>query len=212
MIQIITIKWGDKYGPEYVNRLFFAVAMNATFPFDFVCLTDDQKGIHPNINTLYLAEDLGGWRNKLVLFKPSLLGAGRRSIWLDLDTVITGNSDFLACYRGDLAMLRDFYYPTEVASGIMLLRSGTYPEIWEEFMKARPEGKFRSDQEFLQAWLKTNGRTVDIIQDLFPGKVVSYKADCQGRGLPDDARIVCFHGIPMPHQVTDDFVKEHWHG
>lgn len=28
--------------------------------------------------------------------------------------------------------------------------------------------------------------------------------------LPEDARVLCFHGKPDPHEVGDDFVSEHW--
>ena len=212
MIQIVTIKWGTKYGPEYVNRLFVAVKRNVTFPAVFTCLTDDPQGIEAWIQTMPLGFGLEGWWNKLALFHVSFPTDLRRIIWMDLDTVITGDIDFLACYRGDFAMLRDFYYPTEAATGIMLLRAGVYPGIWKDFIETRPEAKFHSDQEFICDWLRRNNRTVDIIQDIFPGRIVSYKADCQGQGLPDKARIVCFHGDPKPHQVKDDFIREHWHG
>ena len=35
----------------------------------------------------------------------------------------------------------------------------------------------------------------------------SYKYHC-GDGLPDDARVVCFHGRPKPADVSDGWVKQ----
>ena len=41
MGNIICMKWGTKYGPEYVNRLASMVRRNTTIPCRFVCMTDD---------------------------------------------------------------------------------------------------------------------------------------------------------------------------
>ena len=46
--QFIAIKWGKKYGPEYLNRLYGMVARNINPPFEFFCLTDDSAGIRPD--------------------------------------------------------------------------------------------------------------------------------------------------------------------
>ena len=46
---IICMKWGDKYGAEYVNRLYNMVRRNLTLDFQMVCLTDDSTGIDPAV-------------------------------------------------------------------------------------------------------------------------------------------------------------------
>ena len=38
---VICLKWGDRYGPEYVNRLYRGVRANTDRPLRFVCITDD---------------------------------------------------------------------------------------------------------------------------------------------------------------------------
>ena len=43
---ILCMKWGTKYGPEYVNRLYAMVRRHLSGDFNFVCLTDDSQG-HP---------------------------------------------------------------------------------------------------------------------------------------------------------------------
>lgn len=53
---ILCMKWGSKYGPEYVNRLQRMVARHITPPFQLVCLTDDSRGIDPAVRTLPLPE------------------------------------------------------------------------------------------------------------------------------------------------------------
>ena len=39
---ILCMKWGTKYGPEYVNRLYAMVRRHLSGDFRFVCLTDDS--------------------------------------------------------------------------------------------------------------------------------------------------------------------------
>ncbi|MEX1168146.1 MAG: glycosyltransferase, partial [Hydrogenophaga sp.] len=49
MVNVLCIKWGKKYGPDYVNKLHNMVARHLHRPFRFVCLTDDNAGIDANI-------------------------------------------------------------------------------------------------------------------------------------------------------------------
>ena len=44
-VNIVCMKWGDRYGPEWVNRLYGMVARNTTWAFRFVCFTDNAAGI-----------------------------------------------------------------------------------------------------------------------------------------------------------------------
>ena len=46
---ILCMKWGTKYGAEYVNRLYNMVKRHTTLPFKMVCLTDRTEGIDPNV-------------------------------------------------------------------------------------------------------------------------------------------------------------------
>lgn len=45
MINFITLKWGTKYGPEYVNRLYNSIKKHYNKPFTFTCITDDTRGV-----------------------------------------------------------------------------------------------------------------------------------------------------------------------
>ncbi len=51
---------------------------------------------------------------------------------------------------------------------------------------------------------------VDWLQDLHPGKAHSYKIDLKTGDPFSFTRIVCFHGEPLPHEVENDWVEEHW--
>ena len=41
--QIICIKWGTKFGPDYVNRLRGMIARNITPPFRLVCFSEQAQ-------------------------------------------------------------------------------------------------------------------------------------------------------------------------
>ena len=49
---ILCMKWGTKYGPEYVNRLYGMVRRHLSGDFAFICLTDDASGIRPEVRCL----------------------------------------------------------------------------------------------------------------------------------------------------------------
>jgi len=55
------------------------------------------------------------------------------------------------------------------------------------------------DQGFLNSVLKP-----ELWQKVLPGKVVSYKVDCQN-AIPDEASVVCFHGKPRPWDIPELF-------
>jgi len=46
---VVCMKWGTRYGPEFVNRLYSMVRRNTTWNIRFVCFTDDTNGINPEI-------------------------------------------------------------------------------------------------------------------------------------------------------------------
>ena len=50
MYTVACMKWGDKYGPEYVNRLYNMVERNTTLPFKFICFTDNADGLLPEVS------------------------------------------------------------------------------------------------------------------------------------------------------------------
>ena len=93
-VNVLCIKWGTKYGAEYVNKLRSMVGRHLGRPFRFVCLTDDTEGITPGIECRPIpAMQLGGspwyagWR-KLAVFAPELHDLEGRVLFFDLDVVI----------------------------------------------------------------------------------------------------------------------------
>ena len=42
---ILCLKWGNRYGSDYVNRLYSMAKRNTSRPLRVVCFTDDPTGI-----------------------------------------------------------------------------------------------------------------------------------------------------------------------
>lgn len=202
MLTVACVKSRPAYDHVYVNRLYRAVRRSLSIPHRFVCFTDDAGGI--SCPTKPLPEKTRkGWYSKLALHRPGLLTPP--VLYLDLDTLIVDSLDFLESYRGAFSILRDFYRPLGYGSGVMMWNT-PQPQVWERWMdEGQPEHPLGD-----QGWMEETVPNADRFQDLYPGRFVSYKVDCQG-GLPQDAAVVCFHGFPKPHDFpVSHWVWEHW--
>ena len=95
---VICMKWGTKFGAEYVNNLYYMVEKNLTIPHRFVCFTDNAEGLDDGIEARPLPElnDDGlpekAWK-KLGLFTEKLADLEGTALFLDLDIVIRENID-----------------------------------------------------------------------------------------------------------------------
>ena len=108
------MKWGTKYGPEYVNRLYAMVRRHLRGDFHFVCLTDDAKGIRAEVQCLPIPPlnlpagiPERGW-NKLATFSADLHGLRGTALFLDVDVVITGSLDDFFTLPGDFRIIHDY--------------------------------------------------------------------------------------------------------
>ena len=74
-IVFVCVKWGTKYGAEYVNKLRHGVRRHLRTPHAFVCFTDDATDL--DVRSGITAEPLPSvgewhtWWNKATLFGPS---------------------------------------------------------------------------------------------------------------------------------------------
>lgn len=204
MLNIVCLKWGTKYGPEYVNKLHASINRNTTVPFRFHCFTDDATGLNPGIviQPLPYKDYLDGWWNKLYLFSNEInIPKGDKIFYVDLDTVIVDNIDqLLRAHVSQLIVLEDFYWGIaksagRMGSGLMLWEHGKYTHVWDNFFED-PGAAIASLQPFGdQHWIDKQVRDRLYWQDLYPNKVVSFKVHCNS-SKPIDARIICFHGAP----------------
>lgn len=206
MINIVCVKWGTKYGPEYVNRLYAGVKRNTTVPFKFHCFTDNTTGLQQDIIAHPLKyNSLEGWWNKLYLFSDELsIPIGEKIVFLDLDTLIVGNiNDVLNLESDSLITARDFLTSIistirtndHMQSCIMIWPHGRYANVWRKFIQDPTEAIASVKPHGDQRWIQAEIANRVYLQDLLPEKIVSFKVACRS-GLPKNATIVCYHGRP----------------
>lgn len=205
-INFVCVNWGDYCGRgiDYVNKLFDGVTrcLPGGVNFRFICFSDklDLEGLREGITLKSLPQGVNGWWNKLYLFKEGLFEEDERVIFFDLDTVIVRSLEDIIAYKGEFAVLKDFYYD-RLAPGVMLWKSGFGKEIWSSYEEAGyPTNLPLGDLSWINKHFDENSLKADILQDLFSDKFCSYKVDAKD-GIPQKAAVVCFHGFPRPHEA-----------
>ena len=203
---LCVLKSGGDFNISHVERLKQMVEKNITLPHNFVCLTDFN--INPVIcESIQLSDNLKGWWSKVELFRKELTKT-ERNIYFDLDTVITGNLDSMIKIDEDFIGLKIFYGKDkkQLNSSFMSWRNdGSFDFIYSMF-GAEHIAQFRGDQDYVAWRILNQKKSFKHWQDLVSG-IYSYKTDCKGKGLPEDAKLVCFHGKPRPQDASDEWVK-----
>ena len=216
MVNVICMKWGTLYDPQYVNILRRMVANNLSLTHRFVCLTDDAEGIDPDIETLPIP-DLGlpsniperGW-NKLVTFREQVGDLVGPTLFLDLDVAILDNMDCFFEHPGDYCIIKNWPPPYRETGNSSVYRFdiGKSAHIHREFVREheRIRKEFRNDQEYLTHAMKSGGQFSYWPDDWCR----SFKRHCIPKGplryfkspkKPNGTKIVVFHGTPKPDQA-----------
>ncbi len=115
-VNIVCMKWGTRYGPEWVNRLYGMVQRNTSWSFRFVCFTDDDRGIRAEVECQAMPQvefdtALGKYWPKLGLMQRGLGGLEGMTLFLDLDIVILQSIDDLLTYEGRFCIIREWKDP-----------------------------------------------------------------------------------------------------
>lgn len=230
-VNVICMKWGSMYGPEYVNHLRAGVARHLQRPHRFVCFTDDASGLDPAVEVMPIP-DLGlpsgqrdlRWR-KLSVFGPRLGDLSGTTLFLDLDLVVVGPLDGFFELPGEFLIIRDDdlfrakplrklnpardrFLHSVGNSSVFRFEVGAHTYILDAYV-ADPKGaaqRYEISQQFQSAQLAAHGHLA-----YWPhGWCVSFKNDCVPRHLlswlrapsvPAGARIVVFAGTPKMSDV-----------
>jgi hypothetical protein len=235
---VLCMKWGTKYGPEYVDRLYGMVRRHLRGDFRFVCLTDDGRGVRREVECLPIPElrlpdgaPERGWK-KLTTFSADLHGLKGTALFLDLDVVIVEAIDPFFAYPGEFLIIHDWKRPWRVTgnSSVYRFEIGSHPEVLEGF-RADHEGvrrRFRNEQAWLSDVLHAQGKL-----SYWPAAwCASWKYHCiprfpanywRGPAIPPGARILVFHGVMNPpdalagrsmgnwrRALPAPWIAEHW--
>jgi hypothetical protein len=230
-VNVICMKWGKLYGPEYVNFLCAGVGRHLKRPFRFVCFTDDATGLSADVQVLPLPElglpkgqgDLR-WR-KLAVFREQLHDLRGTTLFLDLDLVIVDGLDAFFEHPGRFLIIRDDdlfrhkplrklnpqrdrFLHSVGNSSVFRFEIGQHTYILDAYL-ADPKGaaeRYEISQQFQSAQLAAHGDLAYWPSDW----CVSFKNACVPRGLksyladpvvPRGARIVVFAGTPKMSDV-----------
>jgi hypothetical protein len=210
MATVLCMKWGSRYGSDYVNRLYSMVRRNLTLSHRFICLTDDAQGIRPEVECRALPEltlapewERSPWR-KLSCFAPELRDLEGPVLFLDLDVVIIDNIDCFFEHPGAFCIIENW---TQRGRGIgnssvYRYRAGAHGEVFVRFrgQAAQVVRSYPNSQTFLS-------RSVPELTFWPASWCRSFKHDClPGRllrrlrpaAIPEGAKIIVFHGQPKP--------------
>ncbi|MGH6814451.1 MAG: hypothetical protein ACREC6_01970 [Hyphomicrobiaceae bacterium] len=110
---VVCMKWGTRYGPEWVDRLYGMVRRNTSWTIRFVCFTDDATGIRPEVECQALPEvrfdpRLGKYWPKLGLMREGLGGLHGMTLFLDLDLIVLDSLDPFFTYDGRFCIVREW--------------------------------------------------------------------------------------------------------
>jgi hypothetical protein len=215
--QVICVKWGTKYGPEYVNRLYGMLKRNVTGAFTLYCFTDDKVGLRAEVVALDLPElgcphpqrTMGKWR-KVVLWGAELAGLSGTALFIDLDSVIVANIDgyFSHGEPQQVYTARNWAKPMQRLGQTSVFRFpiGGNPHILENF-RADPQGtadKYHFEQHYITASVQggvqfwPEGWTKHFRLHCLPPFPLRYFVPAK---LPAGTKIVTFPGGPNPADV-----------
>ena len=229
-VNILCVRFGNKYGPEYVVKLRNMVERHLTVPYVFNCLTDDPKPIE-GVNSIVQknAGYVKGWWHKVHMFDPGLPLSGR-ILYFDLDVVIHNNiNKLVTTYKDDFIGIRDLnrkFHPNfkYLNSSVMSWNHGTQSHLLTRFRES-PSAAMRMPGD--QDWIWKNSQS---IMKFWPDDwIQSYKWEIRSRNelwlkngirqfrnnvdhpkIHPNCCIAVFHGEPNPAQVGDKFVLDNW--
>ncbi len=211
--QIICIKWGTLYGPEYVNIMYAMARRNVTGDFDFYCFTDDELGIRqevickplPDLGCEIPADVPGKWP-KIALWGRELFGLSGTALFIDLDSVIVANIDeyFSNGDPNKVYTARNWVKLTGKFAQTSVFRFpiGGNSYMLEDLQKDSKaiSRKYKFEQNYVTAHLKGG-------VEFWPETWTRHFRQCMGIWplrylrppvLPDGAKIITFPGHPKP--------------
>jgi len=193
-VNVLCIKWGKKYGPEYVNRLHNMVRRHLHRPFRFVCLTDDAQGIDPGIEVKPIPP-IGfdefdqrkpwtfghGWL-KLTSFAKPLYDLEGRTLFLDLDIVIVDSLDPFFDQPGEFVVIKEWDKKDGTGNtSVYLFTVGAHVDALDHLRSGYPKvvEEVRNEQEFITGFLGRQGKV-----SYWPEEWCrSFKRHCMRRGI-----------------------------
>ncbi|HEB97236.1 MAG TPA: hypothetical protein ENI96_12515 [Sedimenticola thiotaurini] len=210
MKNFLCMKWGDLYGPEYVNNLYASIARNVTPPFRLTCLTDDPAGIRDEVACFDCPTvdapppyDNTGWR-KLVVWDEQVADLEGDVLFLDLDVVIVGDLDPFFEFGEGFCVARNWTQMKAKVGNTSVFRFtvGQATHLYRNFMADAQPILDRYDNE--QIYVSREIERMTFWPDAW---CKSFKVHCippmplrwfMEPRIPEGARVIAFTGTPNP--------------
>ncbi|MGE0115554.1 MAG: glycosyltransferase [Steroidobacteraceae bacterium] len=218
MVNVLCIKWGQKYGAHYVNVLRSMVSRHLQRPHRFICLTDDATGIDPGVEVFPMPkvgfadfDEMQPWARqhgwlKLTSFAWPLYDLQGPTLFIDLDVVIVGELDSFFDVPGEFVVIREWDKRDGTGNtSVYRFNAGAHLDALEYFKQhadaARRE--YRNEQQYITTFVARQGK----MQFWPEAWCRSFKRHCVRAHvlnwflpprIPEDARIIAFHGKPNP--------------
>ena len=231
VVNFITLKWGTKYGPEYVNRLFWSIRATYSDKFRFVCYTDDAEGLDKEI----IVRDI----NELPNFSSNIFTIAKIDLFvyfpykgprvlLDLDLLVLKDLKqyfdeyqfseprlgyclwqepdriFHSYHRGDCY----------VNSSFVTWKDDQFKYVYDTYMENKQlvDMKFRSFDKFMFYFCELNFHPRGIMYSYNFG--AEYPDMMESEKLYDDYYITIFNtsGINEGKEIheTNDWARHYW--
>lgn len=227
-VNVVSIKWGTKFPPYYVNRLYAGVARNLQLPFRFICFTEHPEGIrdeveiHPlpvvpfedeMVTAMTTGKRRGAWR-KVTMMQPGLADLAGPTLVMDLDVIVIAGLDELFDYKpGKICMGREWryqYHPLQPVGGhgsVYKFEPGTHDYLYTDFADdVQASIDYRGEQKYISMTAHKHG---DL--EYFPkGWISSFKRQAipmvpfnliKEPTIPPKSRVLCFHGNPKMEEA-----------
>jgi len=214
MISVWCMNTGGHAPASEVHTLKKQVDRHLKEPHIFQCITEREMfGVH----TIKPINDLPGWWGKINLFAPTV--SHSRNLWLDLDVCITGSLDALVKpLNSQIRTIKNWAKSGHggCQSSVMYWEGDSAEIISDTFDHNDAHWPPRIDRHWDngqvawgdQEWITYLRDTGRVEAEYFDSAhIQSYKYHCQD-GLPDNTRVVVFHGKPKPSGVYDEWVMQ----
>jgi hypothetical protein len=225
---------GDAYGWVYVDRLFNMLKANCSYDIRLHVFTEASREVpepyikHTLTEWTGIAGPRKSWWYKMQMFNSEHFQG--RLLYLDLDTVITKNLDWMwDTSESYFWSIRDFKYLwrshwNTLNSSVMLWDTKKYHWVWDKFAAQNINALvrlFHGDQDFLASIL--NSKEIrffdtnaikswrwEVKDGGLDMKTQLYRQPGAGSLISPATCIMVFHGKPKPHQIKDSVIDKYW--
>lgn len=225
---------GTAYDWQYVDKLYKMLQANSEFQIQMHVFTEPNRPVPSHMIKHELQEWPGvsgpkrSWWYKMQMFDTRHIQS--RVLYLDLDTVITRNIDWLwELNEQYLWAIKDFKYlwrPTwsGINSSVMLWDTTRFKWIWEDFSCKNINAivrQYHGDQDYLNIMLSDKNRRfidTDTVKSWrwqcsdggMDMKTRQYRSPNAGTVIDPKTALMIFHGKPKPHEIADPVIKQYW--